>query len=119
MMTPETKLALRALFKKIALVCALLAIVAASCLYFTANPGMQMLVLGLAVLGAGGSGFYFASVAPLWVGMPWLKGLLCVLAVLAATGTFAVIGAVSVFGYAAVSGKTSSGGSSGGHRSWD
>jgi hypothetical protein len=70
-------------------------------------------------LGAGGSGYYFASVAPLCGAMPLLKGLLCVLAALAATGTFAVIEVVSLFGYAAVSGKPSSGGSSGGFSSWD
>jgi hypothetical protein len=119
MMAPETKLELRALFKKVALVCVLLGFVMGLCLYFVADPSMQLLVMVLAALAAGGSGYYLASIAPLWVAMPWLKGLLCVLAILAGTGIFAVVGAVSLIGYAVVTGKTSSAGSRGGFSSWD
>ncbi|WP_164558037.1 hypothetical protein HF313_21615 [Massilia atriviolacea] len=43
MMAPETKLALRALFKKIALVCVLLALVTCLCIYFIENHHIQML----------------------------------------------------------------------------
>ncbi|HEX8614379.1 MAG TPA: hypothetical protein VF800_24120 [Telluria sp.] len=119
MMTPETKRELRALFKNIVLVCVLLAIATGLFLYYIASPNMQSVFVLLATLGAGGSGYYFASVAPLWVAAPWLKGLLCVVAILAGVGTFAMAGAVSLFGYEVVAGKPSSGGASKGFRSWD
>lgn len=126
-MTPETKRALRVLFKKIALVCVLLAIVTALCGYFIADANGKLLLTVLAALAAGGSGYYFASAAPLWVAMPWLKGMLCILAILAGVSTFAVAGAMSVFAYSAVNGTSSSsvnetsssGRSSGGFKSWD
>lgn len=118
-MAAETRLALRALFKKIVLVCVLQAIVTGLCCYFIAAPDAQLLVTVLAALAAGGSGYDFASVASLWMAMPWLKGLLCVLAILDGLTAFAVTATVSLFGYTAVSGKTSSGGASGGFKSWD
>ncbi len=120
MMQTETKRALRALFTKIALVCLLLAIVAGLCCYIIPSPNMQLLIVALAVLAAAGTGYYFASIAPLWAATPWLKRLLCVPAIVAETATLAVAGAVSAFGYVAVTGKSGSGGlSGGGVRSWD
>ena len=119
MMAPETKLVLRALFKKIALVGVLLAILTALCLYFIADRDIRFLVMVLAALATSGSSYYFASVAPLWVAMPWLKGLLCVLAVLAGAASFAAVGAISVVGYVIATGKPSGGGSSGHFKSWD
>lgn len=119
MMKPETKLALRTLFKKTALVGVLLAILTALCLYFIADPDTQFLVVVLAALATGGSSYYFASVAPLWVAMPWLKASLCVFAVLAGAASFAAVGAISVVGYVIATGEPSGGGSSGHFKSWD
>ncbi|QYF95166.1 hypothetical protein KY495_08440 [Massilia sp. PAMC28688] len=113
-MAPETKLALRKLYKKVAAVCLLLACATFAWFYFIDNPDLQLVFGASMLLGAGGCGYRYASIAPLWAATPWLKGLLCFLSALAGVMTFATMVAIGGVTYIAVTGTGGSGSSSSG-----
>lgn len=117
-MTPENKHALRKLLLRIALISLLLALAAGACFYFANGTGLELLVLGLALLASLFSGYRCAMRSPLWAGTPWLKAVLCVLAALSATAVLAGSLFVAVVGYTMAT-DGGSGGSSRGRFSAD
>lgn len=111
-MTDESTLALRRLFKKIAMACLLLAMAALAWIYFVGDPNLQAGFVGVMLIASGAMGYRQASTAALWTASPWLKGLLRFLGVLAGAATFAAAVALGTVSYLAISGSSSSGGSS-------
>jgi hypothetical protein len=112
-MTPETRRDLRALFKKIAVVCLLLAALSLAWMYFVSEPNLQLAWVAIMLLASGGAGYRYASTAGVWTATPWLKGLVCVLGALAGAATFAAAVAIGSFTYVVVSGGSSNGSSGG------
>lgn len=113
-MTPQTGQELKALFKKIALICVILGVIAAVFFFVFPTPGMQMLTMAALVIASGISGYRCAAVSQLWTAAAWLKGVLCLFAVLAGVVVGASAFWVGGFGYIVATGKTSGSSSGGG-----